>query len=197
MGDDPAFQDVGGELQVVAGSARGSILRAPRSRGVRPTSSRVRGAIFNILPPQVVSGARVLELYAGTGALGIEALSRGARWVDFVEQDPEMCRLIRGNLESAGMGDRAHVYRSTAKKALSFLQEPYDLALMDPPYGSGGVEGTLARLEGSGLLKDEAVVVVEHAARTPMEARSGRLALSATRRYGDTAVSFYGRETGP
>ena len=186
----------GRDLQIVAGSAKGSRLRAPRSRGLRPTSSKVRGAIFNILAPQVVSGARVLELYAGTGALGIEALSRGAAWVDFVERDRELCRLLRGNLDSAGLSDRAHVYRATVKQGLSFLRQSYDLAIMDPPYADSAIQETLARLERAGLLKHEAVVVVEHAARLAVEAPLEGLVLTRTQRYGDTAVSFYRREAG-
>jgi len=154
----------------------------------------VKSAIFNTLSPDAVEGARVLDLYAGTGALGIEALSRGAAHADFVERSPRLAALIRRNLEAAGAKDRARVYAMPAHKALGALSGPYHLVLMDPPYDDAGVAGLLARLEGAGLLADGATVVLEHAWRTPPPEGSGRLALIETRRYGDTAVSYYREE---
>ncbi len=180
-------------------------MRAPKGReGIRPTSAKVRAAIFNMLPPGLVVGARVLDAYAGTGALGIDALLREAAWADFVEQDPDMCRRIQESLTADGFTDRGHVYRATVKKALSFLNEPYDLIFMDPPYANQGIGATMALTVESGLLKDGALLVFEHASRVPPPEHSGRpasgsvnkaagLSLLRTRRYGDTSVTFYVR----
>lgn len=178
------------QVRVLSGQVKGARLKGPRG-SVRPTTSRVRQAIFNILPQELVAGARVLDAYAGTGALGIEGLSQGARWVDFVERSPALCRLIRENLKAAGLGDRGHVYCATMKKALAFLSEPYDLVLMDPPYAEGETAEVLAALATAGLLKDEGLAVVEHAARAAVPQETGALFLLRTRRYGDTAVSLY------
>ena len=181
-------------MRVLAGQAKGLRLKGPRGKATRPTSSRVRNAIFNILPADLLEGARVLDAYAGTGALGIEGLSHGASWVDFVERDPALCRLIRENVKAADLGESAHVYCTTMKKALGFLTEPYDLVLMDPPYAEGGVEDMVAGVASAGLLHEDAVVVVEHAWRTSLPDVAGEMMLQRTRRYGDTAVTIYCRE---
>ena len=149
-----------------------------------------------MLAPEAVEDARVLDAYAGTGALGLEALSRGARWADFLERDREMCQRLRDNLRSAGFADRAHVYCAPVQKGLGFLSEPYDLVLMDPPYDQPGIEEVAARV-GAGLLKPEGTLVLEHAVRRPMPARLGRLVVARSRRYGDTAVSLYRQERQP
>ena len=150
-----------------------------------------------MLPPQLLQEARVLDAYAGTGALGIEGLSHGAGWVDFVERDRGLCRLIKENLDAAGFGDRSHVYCLSVMKALSFLSQPYDLVLMDPPYADNSTGGVMAAIADAGLLKQECVVVVEHAWRTAPPDRAGKLSLLRTRRYGDTALSVYRQESAP
>lgn len=178
-------------MRVLTGQAKGARLKSSRAASVRPTSSRVKNAIFATLPLDAIQGARVLDLYAGTGGLGIEALSRGAARVDLVERSGRLCLLIRQNLETIGARDRARVFNTTAQRALGLLSEPYDLVLLDPPYDAPGIPDLLARLGSSGLLKDGALVVLEHAWRTPPPPGTGRLALLETRRYGDTAVSYY------
>ena len=137
----------------------------------------------------------MLDAYAGTGAMGIEGLSHGAAWVDFVERSPALCRLIRENLKAAGLEGSSHVYCATVKKALTFLSEPYDVVLMDPPYADAGTVDTVAEIAAGGLLKDKGVMVVEHAWRAPLPQRAGALSLLKTRRYGDTAVSVYRQES--
>ncbi|MEE9284415.1 MAG: 16S rRNA (guanine(966)-N(2))-methyltransferase RsmD [Dehalococcoidia bacterium] len=181
---------------MLTGRSKGLKLRTRRASGVRPTSSRVRNAIFETLPPDAVEGARVLDLYAGTGALGIEALSRGAESVQFVERDRRLCRLISENLEAAHAVDAGHVLCMNATKALGLLAEPYDLVLMDPPYGAAEVAQVLGLLESRRLLTDDATVVLEHAWRDGAIDPPGRLTLQRTRRYGDTALSYYQEESG-
>ena len=178
-------------MRVVTGRSKGLRLKTPRASSVRPTSSLVKNAIFATLPPDAIDDARVLDLYAGTGALGIEALSRGARSVDFVERDRRLCGSIRGNLEAAHGTEASQVLCSTVMKALDRLAGPYDLVLLDPPYGTTDVLEVLEQVERRGLLGDDATVVLEHAWRDKAIEPAGRLALQQTRRYGDTAVSYY------
>jgi len=172
-------------------------MRAPRAKaGIRPTSAKVRAAIFNMLPAGFVVGARVLDAYAGTGALGIDALLRDAAWADFVEQDPAMCQRIQESLETDGFTDRSHVYRATVKKAMAFLGKPYDLIFMDPPYADGGMGATMTLAAESGLLRDGKLLILEHASRVsppehPGSPKEAGLSLLRTRRYGDTSVTFY------
>lgn len=180
-------------LRVQSGAAKGKRLKAPRSTALRPTSSRVKGALFNILAVEGLDGARVLELFAGTGAMGIEALSLGASHVDFVERDPRTCQQLRENLLTAGLLERAAVHKSSAARALTFLSGPFDLVLMDPPYADDSAADLLDHLASPKLLAEMGLIVLEHATRNgPAEAPPG-LQLSDTRRYGDTALSFYRR----
>ena len=185
-----------GTVRVLAGAAKGAKLRAPVGRQrARPTSSRVRSAIFNMVPRGRIEGRRVLDAYAGTGSLGIEALSHGATWVDFVEKDRALCQCIRDNVEASGFTRQSHIYCANTRRALEFLRNPYDLVLMDPPYADDGLEDTASGLDRSGLLSSSAWVVIEHAARVAMPERIGQLAMLKGRRYGDSAVSLYVRET--
>ena len=136
----------------------------------------------------------MLDAYAGTGAMGIEGLSHGAAWVDFIERSPTLCRLIRENLKAAGLEGSAHVYCATVKTALTFLSEPYDVVLMDPPYADTATAEAIGGIAAAGLLRDGGMMVVEHAWRTTLPQRAGALSLFKTRRYGDTAVSVYRQE---
>lgn len=136
---------------------------------------------------------RVLDMYAGTGALGIEALSRGAASVDFVERDRRQCKMIRDNLAAARLRERTQVYCMSAHKALSTVTGPYDLVLLDPPYEAEGVEELLAALAASELLSARATIVLEHAWRNDVIDAPPGLVLQQTRRYGDTALTFYTR----
>src|SRR3972149_4981592 len=126
-------------MRVIAGEARGKPLKAPKA--IRPTTDLVKGAIFSMLEALGGEWERVLDLYSGSGALGIEALSRGAEWADFVEREPRSCSVIKDNLEKTGFKEYSHVYRSSVKRALEFLEGNYSLVLMDPPYNMPGLEG--------------------------------------------------------
>lgn len=181
-------------MRVIAGRFGGRRLReAPRS-GVRPTSDRVRESLFAWLGD--VEGASVLDAYAGTGALGIEALSRGARRVVFVERSPAALSVLRRNLGDLGLGaspEEARVVRGEALRTVRRLGragERFDLVLLDPPYASGELPGILEALVASGVLVPDAEVVVEASRRHPLP-RVGGLAMRAARRYGDTQVGRY------
>jgi len=169
-------------------------LKSPKGPLTRPTSDLVRGAIFSMLESMASDWERVLDLYAGTGALGIEALSRGASWADFVERDERCCRLIRENLERTKLAGQAHVYCCTVKKALSFLKESYSIVLLDPPYSDLAAAATLAEVATSPLVGPSSVIVMEHSPRLTAESAYGKFSLLRTRRHGDTCISIYGQE---
>jgi 16S rRNA (guanine966-N2)-methyltransferase len=178
-------------MRVIAGQAKGLRLKRPAVYHLRPTSDLVRGAIFDILVSLGADSTRVLDLYAGSGALGIEALSRGAHWCDFVEQDRAACAIIRENLALAGFQERGQVHCLPVEKALNRLRGPYDLVLMDPPYGGEGAEAVVARVAGSPLVGSGSTLVVEHPWRRLPADHWGPFALVSRKRHGDTGVSIY------
>jgi 16S rRNA (guanine966-N2)-methyltransferase len=181
-------------MRVTGGTDRGRKIRTPRSAGTRPTASRVREAIFNILgpPPE----GPVLDLYAGTGALGIEALSRGAPRAVFVERDGRALAALGRNLRELGLSDRATIVGTNVRAALARLEpEGFAWVFIDPPYASEEAQRTLDVLAGSGVLAPGAVIVVEHDKRRMPPESAGELYLCDRRFYGDTGVSFY-RATG-
>jgi len=180
-------------MRVTGGSARGTRLRSSRRRGLRPTPAVVREALFNRLAPEI-EGAAFLDLFAGTGCVGIEALSRGARQAVFVEKARDLCRLVDENLRLARAEDRGAVIRhpvSTAIRTLRSRGALFDIIFLDPPYEAGIAPDVVKEVGEARLLAKEGVLVVEHAAREEMPCRAGELALTARRRYGDTLLSFY------
>ena len=178
-------------MRVIGGSAKGRPLKAPRGPGTRPTSDLVRGAIFDMLRSMGADLSRVLDLYAGTGALGIEALSRGADWCDFVERGQRSCRTIRENLAHTDLAARAAVHALTARQVPDRLREPYTLVLADPPYDDERAWDDLERVATSPLVATGAVLVLEHSRRREVPPALGGRTLQQTRRHGDTCVSFY------
>ncbi len=174
-------------MRVIAGEFKGRRLAAPKWEGLRPTSDRLRETLFNVLAP-VVGGARVLDGYAGTGALGIEALSRGATHVTFVDRDPRALALIRQNVAALGPDAerRATVARGDFGRGPA---GPFDLILLDPPYDLGRLEEALAA--ASRLLARDGLVVLEHAKRRTPPDRAAELARYRTLTSGDSALSFF------
>ena len=177
-------------MRITGGEARGLRLAVPRSLHVRPTSERVRGALFQMVG-QAVADAKVLDLYAGTGALGIEALSHGAASVDFVEYNSRLCQVIEQNIKSTGFTGRGNVHQASVKQSLAILEGPYDLVLLDPPYGLTGLTEVMVGLGDSSLLSDMGMVILEHSKRTAVEENYGTLGLEKQKRYGDTNISVY------
>lgn len=178
---------------MVGGVAKGRRLRGAVVSGLRPTSELVRGAIFNILGALDSIPVRAIDLYAGTGSLGIEALSRGAAWADFVERHPRQCAVLRENLASTGLGDRAGVYCMAVERALDSLEGAYQLVLMDPPYRLSSLDGVLDTLARSRILGEGARVVVGHSKRLALKNAYLDLAMVGSYRYGDSAVDFFER----
>lgn len=179
-------------LRVAGGIARGMRLKGAVDASVRPTTQRVRSAIFNILEPGQVRGQRALDLYAGAGSLGIEALSHGAAAAEFVERNPRQCRLLQDNLAQTGYSGIARVHCAAARRWLARPHEPFGLALLDPPYRlPAELAATLRALAQSGALADGAIVVAGHSSRADTPDGLPRLHLYDRRQYGDNAVAFY------
>ncbi len=178
-------------MRIVAGSARGRRLRAPPGARTRPTSDKVRAAVFNVLG-QFFDGGTVLDLYAGTGAMALEALSRGCRRAVCVESDEAAAETIARNAEACGFADRVEVRKEAAAVALARLpRNSFSLAFVDPPYAEGP-ETALAALPP--LLEAGGAVVAEHDRRSVLADRYGSLGLVERRVYGDTGISIYRRE---
>jgi len=179
-------------LRIVAGRWGGRALRAPRGLAVRPTSDRVREAIFAILGDRV-AGAKVLDLFAGTGAMAIEALSRGASGAVLVESSPRAVEVLKENLASVGAERAACLFMDYRKavRQLAVRGERFSIAFLDPPYGMGLVGRAAADLARGGLLRRGAVVVAESGARDPRESVPEGWVPGADRRYGDTRITMY------
>jgi 16S rRNA (guanine966-N2)-methyltransferase len=158
---------------------------------VRPTSDLVRGAIFDALEAQNADYSRVLDLYAGSGALGIEALSRGAGWCDFVERMPANAAIIRENLQLTGLAERARVWRLPVERARARLEGPYSLVLADPPYNDHTALRAIEQLAQPPIVGAATTLVLEHSHRREAAEMIGSLHLVWSRRYGDTHVSIY------
>ncbi len=176
-------------MRITGGSGRGRRLRVPAGDRVRPTSDKVKQALFNILGERV-QGARFLDLFAGAGGIGLEALSRDAGKVVFVDSARESLSAIRQNIEALGCGDRALVI---ASKAESFLKKPsgsYDIIFLDPPYRME-LEPLLAQISAAGILAPGGLVVAEHFKKQLSPERSGSLERYREAVYGDTALAFY------
>ena len=180
-------------MRIVGGRLRGRVLAEPKSAAIRPTADRLRETLFNILAHAYgdpVSGARVLDLFAGTGALGCEALSRGAAFVLLIDDAAEARALMRDNVTALGLGGSARIFRRDAT-ALGDVHplEPFGLAFLDPPYGQGLAERGLASARAGGWLLPDALVVVEEAADAGFTAPAG-FAEIERRRYDDTELTF-------
>ena len=178
-------------MRVIAGSARGLRLVAPKDPRTRPISDRVKESLFGAIGERVLE-ARVLDLYAGSGAIGIEALSRGARSVTFVEQARLAVSVIRDNLATTGLADSAEVHERSVEAFLAGTDAPaWGLVVLDPPYAERTLDLPLERLRPH--LAPDALVVVKHFWRTPMPAGAG-LAVIRSRRFGETALTFLEEE---
>jgi len=180
-------------MRIVGGKLRSRPIAGPKSDAVRPTSDRLREALFNILTHSYgdpVTGARVLDLFAGTGALGIEAISRGADYALFVDEGVEARALLRDNVESLGLGGVTRIFRRDASKlGPAHPLDPFSLVFLDPPYGKGLAEKSLISARDGGWLMPEALLVVEEAADAGFKTPEGFVELER-RRYDDTEFAF-------
>jgi len=178
-------------MRVIAGKAKGHGLKSISGSGIRPTSDMLRGAIFSMLGSIAGDWSRVLDLYAGTGALGIEALSRGAERVDFVEKKPRLCALIKENLKRTGFAAQGTVYCMSVAKSLSILEGEYGILLLDPPYADPNIADIAGKVASSHLAGKESTLVIEHSKRMPLEERYGDFCRIKHLHHGDSCVSVY------
>ena len=180
-------------MRIIGGRFRGRWLKGPSSLAVRPTSDRLRETLFNVLAhayDDPVDGARVIDLFAGSGAMGLEALSRGARFALFVDDGSEARALMRANVDALGLGGETKVFRRDATKLGAMpAQDPFTLAFLDPPYGKGLAPLALASLRDGGWLATGALCLVEEQAGATLEAVVG-FTLVERRDYGDTQAVF-------
>lgn len=182
-------------MRVIAGTAKGRRLHSVKGQAVRPTADRVKEALFSMLGSRFdLEGAALLDLFAGSGALGIEALSRGAEHVTFVEQHSGTCRVLRQNVAHCGFDACSTVVCDSVERCLRALaREPakFNGAFVDPPYGRELAAHSVAELASRSLLEDGAWVVVEHHVDDALASAYGLLHLTHTRRYGKTCLSLF------
>jgi 16S rRNA (guanine(966)-N(2))-methyltransferase RsmD len=185
-------------LRVISGEARGRQLKAVPGQTTRPTTDKVKEALFSMIGPYF-DGDIVLDLFAGTGGLGIEALSRGAGKAVFIDVNPRSIEVIRANLETARLADRAEVYRNDANKAIKLIERKgtkFDLIFLDPPYAMKNCNELLDELESRGLTADGAVAVVEHESGFDYGDRIGLFERRKLANYGETSISIYHKVDG-
>ncbi len=180
-------------MRVISGMAKGHRIKAP-GRPTRPATDLVRGAIFSILENMTDNWEQVLDLYSGSGALGIEALSRGAGSVDFIERKPACCVIIKENLEKTKLSANAHIYCTSVEKALSFLDKEYGIVLIDPPYSDPTIGKVMEQLADSSLVGSDTTVVVTHSSRIPLDSAYGKLRMLKEHRHGDSSIAIFRKE---
>lgn len=187
-------------MRVISGTAKGRTLKGPPGLGTRPMTDRLKTSLFNILSPYGFEGARVLDLYAGTGSLGIEFLSRGAEHAHFVEQNAQVCRIISDNLNTTKLAGRARVFTMPVARFISMQAgkrldgaAQYDIIILDPPYADPAIPDTLDALARSPLLTEDGILVIGHANRVKLADSygSGRIERVRHRAMGDSAFSIY------
>lgn len=176
-------------MRIITGSAKGTKLKTPRGMAVRPTADRVKESLFNILGPRV-HGATVLDLFAGTGNLGLEALSRGANRAVFVEQNKASIALIRANAVLTKLQDRIMIVKANVLSALDDIEGQFDLIFCDPPYNRNLVGQVAMRMDMSAILADDAILIIEHSQHEPVEFILQHLRLIRSERFGETCISF-------
>ncbi|MBN1375175.1 MAG: 16S rRNA (guanine(966)-N(2))-methyltransferase RsmD [Dehalococcoidia bacterium] len=181
-------------MRITGGASRGQIIKTLPGLSVRPTTDKVREAIFSILGSLAGDWERALDLFAGTGVLGIEALSREVRWVDFVDQNEKCCQVIKYNLTKTGFKDKGRVYCCPVMKALSILTGQYGMVFLDPPYADMTLGSVITIIDKSNLINEDSIILASHAARSPLSNKFGDLLKIKEKRYGDTCISIYQKE---
>ncbi len=187
------YHQYGFMVRVISGEAKGRQLKVPKT-GVRPATDLVKGAIFSILESTTSNWEKVLDLFSGSGSLGIEALSRGAGWVDFVEREPRNCAIIKENLEKTKLAAQAHVYCCSVAKAISLLDKEYNIILMDPPYSDSSIGDVVTQLSASKFVGTDTIVVVTHSPHLPLNSTYGTLHRVKEHRHGDSCIVIYRKE---
>ncbi len=184
-------------MRVIAGERRGYQLKGPAGRFTRPMADKIKGSLYSMLASLGVEPVRVLDLYSGTGGIGIEALSRGAEWADFVEQNAAAAAVVRANLAHTGYAEASRVHQEPVAAFIGRAERnpsearPYDLIIMDPPYADPDLVLTLERVGRSPLVESATVLVIGHSPRVALPERAGRLERLRERCHGDSCVSIY------
>ena len=181
-------------LRVIAGSAKGFPLKMPKGTPTRPATELVRGAIFSILASSAENWGQVLDLFSGSGSLGIEALSRGAGFVDFVDQDARCCATIKENLEKTLLSPFAKIHRCNVTRAIATLSGPYDIVLMDPPYSDSNIGKVLLQLADSSIVDMSTTVVMTHSSRLALLPSYSSLKIQREYRHGDSMIAILRKE---
>ncbi|OGW75600.1 MAG: 16S rRNA (guanine(966)-N(2))-methyltransferase RsmD [Omnitrophica bacterium RBG_13_46_9] len=183
-------------MRIIGGEYRGRIIKMPRDVAVRPTQDRVREAIFNIIREKVPD-SEVLDLYAGSGAFGIEAFSRGAKIVIFVDNNTKCINTIKSNISLLGRSDDfSQLFKMDGVKSISKLEKTgrkFDIIFMDPPYGKSLAKNSLIKIDACDILSPHGLIIAEHFKKDPLPERLINLILVRQRKYGDTVISFYNR----
>ena len=178
-------------MRVITGEAKGRRLKGPPGPQTRPMADKIKEAVFSALEALGVDAARVLDLYAGTGGVGIEALSRGADWADFVDAQAAACAVIRENLAHTKLASRAEVHNSPVNAFLRRRGKPYDLVFVDPPYADPDILVTLEKIAASSLVQPGSVVVLGHSPQVDIPERIGTLAMLRDRCHGGSCFSIF------
>jgi 16S rRNA (guanine966-N2)-methyltransferase len=184
---------VGDILRVISGSAKGHGLKTIKGDTTRPTSDKVKGAVYNIIAPYI-EGSTVLDMFAGTGSLGIEALSRGAASAVFFDKSPQCCRIIRENLEHTRLAEKASVFNMDYAAGINkmYLEgRKFDIIIMDPPYNKNFIQEALKLITKNDIIVDDGIVIAEHSVMDRLPENCGKLNAIDTRKYGDTMITIY------
>ena len=184
-------------LRIIGGTIRGRLIKVPRSSKIRPTSDKVRESIFNIIPPDVVNGSTFMDLFAGCGAVGIEALSRGAGHVTFTESDYRHARIIRENLECCGFKESSEVFCSDVLLMLDKIllhNRLYNIIFVDPPYNYPKFKILLPKIITNVKISDYGFMIVEHSSKVKLPEKIDDMALYGNYVYGDTALTVYRKD---
>ncbi len=180
-------------LRVISGSARGHKLKTIKGIDTRPTSDKVKGSAFNIIAAEIVD-SNVLDAFAGTGSLGIEALSRGAKKAVFIDKSIDSCGIIRENLAHTKLADQAEVYLTDYKSGIERLYRKgykFGLVFLDPPYNKNFIQNTLKLVAKNDIINDDGIIVAEHSHSDKLPESCGKLKAVDTRKYGDTMITIY------
>lgn len=180
-------------MRIIAGEYKGRRLDSLEGMDIRPTSDKVRESLFNILGNAVIDSV-FLDLFGGTGGVGIEALSRGAKHVVFVDASSKSIKVLKGNLERLNINKNVEVYNTDYTTAISKLHKygkEFDIIFIDPPYRVGIAEAALKEIDKHPIIKQSGLIIVEHDSRDEMPERLGRLYKHRTKKYGNTTLSFY------
>ncbi len=180
-------------MRVIAGKMRGMNLNSPKDRRVRPTTDRIKEDLFNIIMPYVID-ARVLDLFAGSGAIGIEAISRGSEFVTFVDKSKASIDLIKQNVNKTKCFDECEIIKTDALSFLDTCESKYDIIYLDPPYKYDKIKLIIEKIDKCGILKKEGVLIVEHDRKISFDEKISRFKMYKSKTYSLSMLSFYNLE---